>query len=356
MILFVSVIRHQRGKRRNIPLLLLLIVSALQSVLLGLRWGYHIQELAYVSPIVATIVPPLVYSGVRHLVGADTQHHVREIPIFLAPAVTVITMSLFWRNAIDLTVVFVFFCYAVAALRLLWSGADSLGYTSLEDTVWVYRAIFFAAMVLLFTAAFDTVIYLDFLWNNALDVSTVLAIGDMIMLGVLGVAVSEASRGRIDYPDTTATPWSPPAAPLTTPQEPSQDKTAEIAGATSEDTVEETMARLSVLMQERKLYRDANLNLDRIARKAMIPTRQISQAVNMSTGQNVSQYVNGFRIAEACELLETTSKPITEIMFDVGFQTKSNFNREFRRITDLAPKDWRTSRGNKSEIAMSSMS
>jgi len=28
-------------------------------------------------------------------------------------------------------------------------------------------------------------------------------------------------------------------------------------------------------------------------------------------------------------------------MFDVGFQTKSNFNREFRRVTDTTPLEWR---------------
>jgi AraC-like DNA-binding protein len=69
--------------------------------------------------------------------------------------------------------------------------------------------------------------------------------------------------------------------------------------------------------------------------------------VNTVVGQNVSQYVNSFRIAEACDLLENTEKSITEIMFDVGFQTKSNFNREFRRITDMTPKDWRVARSRK---------
>jgi AraC-like DNA-binding protein len=40
-------------------------------------------------------------------------------------------------------------------------------------------------------------------------------------------------------------------------------------------------------------------------------------------------------------LLAETTTPVTEIMFDVGFQTKSNFNREFRRVTDMSPLEWR---------------
>ena len=33
-------------------------------------------------------------------------------------------------------------------------------------------------------------------------------------------------------------------------------------------------------------------------------------------------------------------------MFDVGFSTKSNFNREFRRVTGMSPRQWRS--GSKS--------
>ena len=33
---------------------------------------------------------------------------------------------------------------------------------------------------------------------------------------------------------------------------------------------------------------------------------------------------------------------LTEAMFASGFNTKSNFNREFRRITGKAPSDWRS--------------
>ena len=32
---------------------------------------------------------------------------------------------------------------------------------------------------------------------------------------------------------------------------------------------------------------------------------------------------------------------VTAAMFDSGFQTKSNFNREFRRVTSLNPAAWR---------------
>jgi AraC-like DNA-binding protein len=69
--------------------------------------------------------------------------------------------------------------------------------------------------------------------------------------------------------------------------------------------------------------------------------RGVSMAINRVSGLNVSQFVNNRRIREACRLLEKTDKPLTEIMFDCGFATKSNFNREFRRVTDRSPSQWR---------------
>lgn len=34
--------------------------------------------------------------------------------------------------------------------------------------------------------------------------------------------------------------------------------------------------------------------------------------------------------------------PVTTAMLESGFQTKSNFNREFRRVTGQSPANWRT--------------
>ena len=73
----------------------------------------------------------------------------------------------------------------------------------------------------------------------------------------------------------------------------------------------------------------------------MIPARRISAAINRTRSESVSHFINGYRIAEACRLLSETGKPVTAIMFDSGFQTKSNFNREFLKRTGTNPAEWR---------------
>ena len=69
--------------------------------------------------------------------------------------------------------------------------------------------------------------------------------------------------------------------------------------------------------------------------------RQISAAINQVYGRNISQVVNEYRIERAKTLLLTTDKAITQIYFDSGFQTKSNFHREFSRMTQQTPSAFR---------------
>ena len=103
----------------------------------------------------------------------------------------------------------------------------------------------------------------------------------------------------------------------------------------------EILGRVDRLLVEQKLFRDENLTLARLARRAGVPARQISGAINRLARKNVSQYINDCRIGEACRLLRETDMSVTAAMFDSGFQTKSNFNREFRRVTSLSPASWR---------------
>ncbi|MBB3964793.1 AraC-like DNA-binding protein [Rhizobium metallidurans] len=40
-------------------------------------------------------------------------------------------------------------------------------------------------------------------------------------------------------------------------------------------------------------------------------------------------------------MLEKSDEPVTRLMFDCGFISKSNFNREFLRLTGTNPTDYR---------------
>ena len=135
----------------------------------------------------------------------------------------------------------------------------------------------------------------------------------MIALPVLGGAASLAGATAVHAEPEDKAPTT--AAALETTQ-----ADAEVATA------------LDALMVSRQLYKDTELNLGRIARKLNVPARRVSTAVNRIHAMSLSQFVNNHRIREACRLLATTDEPVTNVMFESGFMSKSNFNREFLRV------------------------
>jgi AraC-like DNA-binding protein len=53
------------------------------------------------------------------------------------------------------------------------------------------------------------------------------------------------------------------------------------------------------------------------------------------------QFINNYRIDQACILLKTTDLPILEIAFEVGFENISYFTKKFKELKGLTPKDYR---------------
>ncbi|WP_197283892.1 helix-turn-helix domain-containing protein [Rhizobium acidisoli] len=321
LVLFVTVLRRDEEAVPNRPFLALILLAALQSVLSGLRWGYGVQAIGLIAPVIAAMVPPLAYAGVSRLVRTSRRPLPARVALHAVPAALILLLMAVWREAIDIALVLIFVGYALAILLLMRPGADALRLAPFEGAVPAYRAIIFAAAALCLSAALDTFVFLDLTSAHSARALMLISIGNLAVLVILGIAAAAASRSRA------------PAEMVETAPRPE----------TSED--KETIAAVDALMEARKLYRDANLNLDRLARKTGIPARQISAAINRAMDKNVSQYVNDYRIGEACRLLSGTGKSVTEVMFEVGFQTKSNFNREFRRVTDMTPVAWRQRKG-----------
>ncbi|MCC8043941.1 MAG: AraC family transcriptional regulator [Clostridiales bacterium] len=57
-----------------------------------------------------------------------------------------------------------------------------------------------------------------------------------------------------------------------------------------------------------------------------------------------TQYINHYRVDQACVLLKTTDLPIMEIAFETGFENFSYFIRKFKEIRGCTPKEYRKQR------------
>ncbi len=81
-----------------------------------------------------------------------------------------------------------------------------------------------------------------------------------------------------------------------------------------------------------------------IAAKAlMMSESQLSHLFSSRIRVGFRDYINSLRIQMAVELLRTTTFPISQIAFDVGFTNFSTFNRAFKQSTGQTPREVRSS-------------
>ena len=68
---------------------------------------------------------------------------------------------------------------------------------------------------------------------------------------------------------------------------------------------------------------------------------EVSEKFKQVTGINFVDYVALTRVAKAGDLLQDRQVRISEIAFAVGFQSLSQFNRVFKRLTGKSPTQFR---------------
>ncbi|MEO0820863.1 MAG: helix-turn-helix domain-containing protein [Pseudomonadota bacterium] len=101
-------------------------------------------------------------------------------------------------------------------------------------------------------------------------------------------------------------------------------------------------AKLEAAMESGRLYRAPFFALRDLAEAVQVSPHRISQVLNRYLGVNFFDYVNRWRIAEACERLTAEpDTPVLTIAEAVGFNSKSTFNAAFRKHTGTTPSAWR---------------
>jgi len=298
------------------PLLVTFLAAcALQSSLVTLVVGYQVELFRFVLPITATFIPPLAW-----ITFHDALVHRMSLRTMVihgaAPAFTLFC-RVFAPETTDVVVPLVFAGYGAAILIHL-RGASDMPLARLEagplpNVIW--QVLGWA----LITSAFsDVLIAVAFMTGNAEWAGWLITAFSMFALLLLGLlSVSPSASGA------TSEEADPPQP---------------VREASGEDA--EIMASLEAFLSGEPLHLDPNLTLSRLARRLHLPEKRLSLAVNRVTGANVSRYINTWRIRHACQLMEGGAT-VTDAMLDSGFNTKSNFNREFLRVIGASPSQWR---------------
>jgi AraC-like DNA-binding protein len=102
--------------------------------------------------------------------------------------------------------------------------------------------------------------------------------------------------------------------------------------------------RLRLFMQNEKPWLDPDLSLEQLAAGIGQKPRMLSMVINETLGQNFFDFINHYRVEEAKRLLTNpVDKKITvsEVLYAVGFNSKSSFNTLFKKYTGMTPTEFR---------------
>jgi AraC-like DNA-binding protein len=101
--------------------------------------------------------------------------------------------------------------------------------------------------------------------------------------------------------------------------------------------------RITALLEKGRLFEDPELSLTQMAKLLETNPSVLSKAINQGFQLNFNDFINQYRINAVKEKLlagEARTQTLLGIAFDCGFNSKATFNRAFKKVTGLSPKDW----------------
>jgi len=112
------------------------------------------------------------------------------------------------------------------------------------------------------------------------------------------------------------------------------------------DLINAQISTLKQYMTEKEPFLDPSLTIQELANQISIPVRDLSILINHHIDQHFFDFVNEYRIQKAMQILRDQSKSqltVLEILYEVGFNSKSSFNTSFKKYTNLTPTAYRNS-------------
>lgn len=114
--------------------------------------------------------------------------------------------------------------------------------------------------------------------------------------------------------------------------------------------VREVTRKLNYLVEAEKVYCDADISLQSLARKLSITPHLLSRILNEKLGRNFHDFINYYRIEEVKRILENSGvseQTISSAAYEVGFNTLAAFYKVFKKYTGQTPAEYKKAAADK---------
>ena len=234
--------------------------------------------------------------------------------------------------------------YCSIALQVLQNAKKVIkhNYSNVEhmDLNWIERLL----IGTIFIISADILSTLYELWFGKLEWNTfyLTAIGIVILILYLGYYGILQTKVLIP-PFLLAQVGEPQGMDISKTEKPEKTKLA-IAYQYSESELGELEQSLNRIMKEQKPFLDENLSLNSLAALLSISDKKLSTLLNQRMQISFYDYVNGFRVDDVIDKLKNPSYDkftLLAIAFESGFNSKTSFNRIFKKVTGVSPSQYK---------------
>lgn len=111
---------------------------------------------------------------------------------------------------------------------------------------------------------------------------------------------------------------------------------------TNNDTSHQLFRQVSDEILTKKLFKDPELTLPKLASLMNIHTHKLSHLINQQSGKGFPEYINSLRLGEARHLLRTSDMKVAAVAFECGFNSLSSFYTHFKKSDGMTPSEFRS--------------
>ncbi len=297
---------------------------ALIAILNGYASGFTLTR-----PLVAMLLGPCLYVYFLCVRRPQAQLHKTDSWHFIFGVVCFLLLSQIrpLRALIDFAILASFIVYTGLIAMQIRSGEQALTHLG-SHTKPAYRWLLSLMLLAVVNIVLEIAVNLEMQTGVALRDTISLFIASMAFF-LINASIMLAALKRSDWLEWMYQFGAQNLA-LNTP-------------AIAPDVAQQLFQRWEALVSKEQLHKlEFGITLPQAAKKLQVPARQLSNAINQVYGKSFSVYLNDQRIQEAQRLLiDSPEMTVIEVMQESGFSSKSNFNKEFLRVTGLSPSGFR---------------
>lgn len=167
----------------------------------------------------------------------------------------------------------------------------------------------------------------------------------VLLLGIFGI-----QQGHIFSRDLVRGPFREEENALTLPKATTEHLDREVKAGLPEKEQNLIESGLRQLITEERIYTNPDLSLSILSSHLQSKPNYVSQYINETLGKNFYDFINEMRVEEfKSRILDPKYQhyKIIENAYDAGFNSKSSFNRAFRKHTGMTPSQFLRSQESK---------